>query len=61
MSQGMLDGFKVIDFTHVVAGPHCTKMLAEQGADVIKIEPIGGELSRQLPNQKNGRRLGLIA
>ncbi|RLA43511.1 MAG: hypothetical protein DRR06_11985, partial [Gammaproteobacteria bacterium] len=32
----MLDDFTVVDFTHVLAGPHCTKMLAEHGAEVIK-------------------------
>lgn len=55
MTQKILEGFKVVDFTHVVAGPHCTKMLAEQGAEVIKIEPLGGELARMLPSQKEGR------
>lgn len=55
MTQRMLDGFKVVDFTHVVAGPHCTKMLAEHGAEVIKIEPIGGELARSLPMHREGR------
>ena len=48
MAARMLDGFKVVDFTHVVAGPHCTKLLAEHGAEVIKIEPLGGELARLL-------------
>lgn len=55
MTHQMLEGFKVIDFTHVVAGPHATKILAEQGAEVIKIEAIGGDLARQLPMQREGR------
>jgi crotonobetainyl-CoA:carnitine CoA-transferase CaiB-like acyl-CoA transferase len=55
MTQKMLEGFKVIDFTHVVAGPHATKILAEHGAEVIKIESVGGELARLLPTQREGR------
>ncbi|RLA43509.1 MAG: hypothetical protein DRR06_11980 [Gammaproteobacteria bacterium] len=55
MSQRMLEGFKVVDFTHVVAGPHATKILAEHGAEVIKIEPLYGELARTLPLQREGR------
>ncbi|OUS09439.1 hypothetical protein A9Q89_13065 [Gammaproteobacteria bacterium 53_120_T64] len=51
----MLEGFKVIDFTHVVAGPHATKIMAEHGAEVIKIEPLKGELARTLPMQREGR------
>jgi len=51
----MLDGFTVIDFSHVVAGPHCTKILAEHGAEVIKIEPLTGDLSRMLPVHREGR------
>ncbi len=55
MSKRMLDGFKVVDFTHVVAGPHATKILAEHGAEVIKIEAVHGELARSLPLQREGR------
>lgn len=55
MAAPMLEGFKVVDFTHVVAGPHCTKMLAEHGADVIKIEPLSGEMARLLPSLREGR------
>ena len=55
MSQRMLEGFKVVDFTHVVTGPHATKILAEHGAEVIKIEPLYGELARTLPLQREGR------
>ncbi|MBL4782643.1 MAG: CoA transferase [Porticoccaceae bacterium] len=55
MSKRMLEGFKVVDFTHVVAGPHATKIMAEHGAEVIKIEPLSGELARTLPMQREGR------
>ena len=39
---GALDGIRVIDFGQYIAGPLCGMLLADQGADVIKVDPPGG-------------------
>src|SRR6476469_6562336 len=44
-----LDGIRVIEFTHMVMGPTCGMILADLGAEVIKIEPPGGDKTRNLP------------
>ncbi|MBM4452673.1 MAG: CoA transferase, partial [Chloroflexi bacterium] len=45
-----LRGLRVIELCHAVAGPCCTALLADMGADVIKVEPITGEYSRYVQN-----------
>lgn len=49
VSPGALDGIRVVDFSAFISGPYCTRMLADNGAEVIKIEPPGGELLRYAP------------
>ena len=50
-----LDGVRVIDLSQITSGPFGTMVLAEQGADVVKVEsPMIGDLARWAPNSRNG-------
>lgn len=44
-----LEGIRVIEFTHMVMGPSCGMILADLGAEVIKVEPPSGDKTRKLP------------
>src|SRR5256885_2535681 len=56
-----LDGLRVIDLTQAMAAPYCTMNLADLGADVIKVEPPGGEEQRRGATSRHGHSGSFMA
>ena len=58
---GPLEGTKVVEMGLWVAGPSCAAILRDWGADVVKIEPLKGEMGRQTPPIRNGESVSFAA
>ncbi|MBW2230673.1 MAG: CoA transferase [Deltaproteobacteria bacterium] len=64
MAEGALSGIKVIELGEMVSAPFCAKLFADYGADVVKVEPPGGDVARQWgpfpDDQKDPEKSGLF-
>src|SRR5215207_7499460 len=56
-----LAGIRVIELANFIAGPLCGTLLADMGADVVKVEPPGGDMSRATPPNRNGESVSFTA
>jgi crotonobetainyl-CoA:carnitine CoA-transferase CaiB-like acyl-CoA transferase len=56
-----LAGIKIIELANFIAGPLCGTLLADMGADVIKVEPPKGDMSRATPPIRNGESVSFVA
>lgn len=48
MTDGPLAGIRIVDFTANMSGPFATMILGDQGADVVKVEPVTGDIIRSI-------------
>lgn len=55
LAQGPLNGIRVLDFSMFLAGPYCTRLMADMGAEIIKVEPPNGDLLRQAAPFRNNK------
>ena len=59
-SEGPLTGYRIVDLSRVLSGPAATMLLADQGADVIKVEPLEGDITRQMGSGHGGMTTGFL-
>ncbi|MBX9607243.1 MAG: CoA transferase [Gammaproteobacteria bacterium] len=58
--EGPLAGYRIIDLSRVLSGPAATMLLADQGADVIKVEPLDGDITRMMGVGRDGMTSGFL-
>jgi crotonobetainyl-CoA:carnitine CoA-transferase CaiB-like acyl-CoA transferase len=58
---GPLQGIRIVDLTSMISGPVATMLLGDQGADVIKVEPLSGDLVRYMGPNREGLTSGFIS
>ncbi len=59
--SGPLSGFRILDMSRVLSGPIATVLLADQGADVIKVEPLSGDIVRHMGGNPSGVTPGFLS